>query len=177
MSMRFRRRISALSVIPRGCRSPRREMEMATDILPSRAIQMGMRCRMLMVIRKAIRCGVLGRRCSSVRWRDNLFLEQGTLCGAMFGSRRAFSLGHGVLGVVAGRLSLGFSGTAVLCPYGVRRRIGLSCGLRLLLRRGLPDASGGGWRRGIGALRDRRWPRASRRTTCYRRLGDLSIQP
>ncbi len=35
--------ISALSVIPRGCRSPRRGMAMATAISRSRAIRMGMR--------------------------------------------------------------------------------------------------------------------------------------
>jgi hypothetical protein len=175
MSMRFRRRISALSVIPRGCRSPRREMEMATGILPSRAIRMGMLCRMLTVIRRAIRCGVPGRRCSSARWRDN-FLEQGTQCGAIFGSRRAF-FGAWYFGRSGWAFEPRLFGHSCTVPYRVRRRIEISCGLRLLLRRGLPDASGGGWHPGIEVLRDRRWPRASRRTTYYRRLGDLSVQP
>src|ERR1700731_727553 len=64
-----RRSISALSVIRRGCRSPRRRMAMATAT-SAQAIRMGLRYRMPMAIRRAIRCGVRAGRFFNGRWRD-----------------------------------------------------------------------------------------------------------
>jgi len=73
--------ISALSVIPRGCRSPRRGMAMPTATSAS-AIRVGLRTRTPMAIRRAIRCGVRARP-SGLRaslffnglWRDKFFRQ------------------------------------------------------------------------------------------------------
>src|SRR5271169_5496690 len=54
------RLLSALSVIRRGCRSPRRLMATATDI-SAPAIRMGMRIRIPMGSRRAMCCGGLER--------------------------------------------------------------------------------------------------------------------
>src|SRR6266581_1540258 len=54
-----RRAISALSVIRRGCRSPRRGMAMPAT--SASAIRVGLRSRTPMAIRRAIRCGVRSR--------------------------------------------------------------------------------------------------------------------
>src|SRR5260370_20966051 len=66
--------LSALSVIRRGCRSPGRGMATATATSPS-AIRMGLRTRMPMAIRRAIRCGVRACRCFNGRWRDKFFFN------------------------------------------------------------------------------------------------------
>src|SRR5260370_3950579 len=73
-----RRAISALSVIRRGCRSPRRGMAMPAT--SASAIRVGLRTRTPMPIRRAIRCGVPARP-SGLRaslffnglWRDKVF--------------------------------------------------------------------------------------------------------
>src|SRR5258708_4754774 len=74
------RSISALSVIRRGCRSTRRRMATVTATSAS-AIRMGLRTRMPMVIRRAIRCGVLADPFFSARRRDKFFSRQSTIVG------------------------------------------------------------------------------------------------
>ncbi len=87
------RSLSALSVIRRGCRSTRRRMATATAT-SAWAIRMGLRTRMPMVIRRAIRCGVQAGRCFNGRWRDKFLSRQSTKNAAPRRSsgRRVFSL-------------------------------------------------------------------------------------
>jgi hypothetical protein len=67
---------------------------------------------MLMVIRRATRCGVLARRCFHVRWRDSDFSKQGTL------ARRDLRIApRFYFGGTGGVFDLGVAGTAVLCRY------------------------------------------------------------
>src|SRR5271167_1653313 len=73
------RLLSALSVIRRGCRSPRRLMATATDTtdISVPAIRMGMRIRIPMGSRRAMCCGDLARDpYFNGRWHGKFFVSK-----------------------------------------------------------------------------------------------------